>query len=449
VLPFANVSGAPQDAALVDGLTEELIGVLTKLGHLRVIARTSAFAFRNANVGARRIADSLGVANILEGAVQKIGSRLRVQVRLINARDGSTRWSETYDRELRDIFAVQSDIAGSVARALDLQLGRTTLAGIQRGATSNIAAYELYLRGNDPSLLRSDSAARAGLEYFRQAIALDPKYAAAYAGLARMQMRIAGTDDAELPNRDRRVLAEQAALKSVALDDSLGDGHAALGLIRRSNYEMAAAETELRRAVALEPTNARFHEWLAQLYVSMGRPKEALLEASLARNLDPLSPSANAELARALMANDRCDEALALLEKLKSLRPPLLRAGGIAAECYARKKMWPEAIAELQRIPAGPRGQAALGYMLARGGRPDEARQILAALLDRERRLNTGAFDVATVYAGLGDNDQAFAWLNKSLDDRSFRFDRTIDLDDLRSDPRFDRFRQRLEGQKR
>jgi predicted Zn-dependent protease len=212
---------------------------------------------------------------------------------------------------------------------------------------------------------------------------------------------------------------------------------------------MAAAETELRRAVALEPTNARFHEWLAQLYVSMGRPKEALLEASLARNLDPLSPSANAELARALMANDRCDEALALLEKLKSLRPPLLRAGGIAAECYARKKMWPEAIAELQRIPAGPRGQAALGYMLARGGRPDEARQILAALLDRERRLNTGAFDVATVYAGLGDNDQAFAWLNKSLDDRSFRFDRTIDLDDLRSDPRFDRFRQRLEGQKR
>ena len=451
VLPFANVSGAPQDVALVDGLTEELIGVLAKVGHLRVIGRTSAFAFKNANVGARRIADSLGVANILEGAVQKVGSQLRVQVRLIDARDGSTRWSETFDRELRDIFAVQSDIAGAVARALDLQLGATTLAAIQRHSTSNIAAYELYLRGNDPSLTRSDSAARVALEYFRGAIALDPNYAAAYAGLARMQGRLAGSDDAELPPRDRWALAEQAALKSIALDDSLGDAHATLGQIRRSNYEMTTAETELRRAVTLEPTNARSHEWLTQLYVSTGRPKEALVEARYARNLDPLSPTATAELARALMANDRCDEALVQLEKLKSLRPPLLRAGGIKAECYARKKMWPEAIAELQRtsVNSGSHGQSLLGYMLARGGRPDEARQILTALLDRERRRNTGAFDVATVYAGLGDNDQALLWLNKSLDDRSFMFDRTIVLDDLRSDPRFDRFRQRLEGQKR
>jgi tetratricopeptide (TPR) repeat protein len=424
--------------------------VLTKLGHLRVIGRTSAFAFKNANVGARRIADSLGVTNILEGAVQKVGSHLRVQVRLIDARDGSTRWSDTYDRELRDIFAVQSDIAGAVARALDLRLGATTLAGIRRGSTSNIAAYELYLRGNDPTLTRSDSGARAGFEYFRQAIALDPKYAAAYAGLARMQMRIASGDDAE-SHRDRLALAEQAALKAVALDDSLGDAHASLGSVRRDNYQMTLAETELQRAVALEPTNARFHEWLAQQYVATGRSKEALVEARHAQDLDPLSPTANAEVARALIANDRCDEALAQLEKLKFLRPPLLRAGELAAQCYARKTMWPEAIAEMRRISAnaGPRGKSMLAYMLARGGRPDEARQILAALLDRERRLNSGAFEVATVYAGLGDNDQAFAWLDKSLDDRSFGFDRTIVVDGLRNDPRFDRFRQRLEGQNR
>jgi len=453
VLPFANVSGAREDAPLVDGLTEELIGVLTKLGHLRVIGRTSAFAFKNANVGARRIADSLGVTNILEGAVQKVGSHLRVQVRLIDARDGSTRWSDTYDRELRDIFDVQSDIAGAVAHALDLQLGATTLAAIQRRSTSNIAAYELYLRGNDPLLTRSDSAAREGLEYFRQAIALDPKYAAAYAGLARMQSRIAFGDDAELPHRDRLALAEQAALKAVALDDSLGDAHAALGSARADNYQMTLAETELQRAVALEPTNARFHEWLAQQYVATGRSKEALVEARHAQDLDPLSPTANAEVARALIANDRCDEALAQLEKLKFLRPPLLRARGLTAECYARKKMWPEAIAALQRnsVNAGSRGQALLGYMLARGGRPDEARQILAALLDRERRLNGGgkAFEVATVYAGLGDNDQAFAWLDKSIDDRSFRFDNMFVIDGLRSDPRFDRFRQHLESQNR
>jgi TolB-like protein/tetratricopeptide (TPR) repeat protein len=452
VLPFANVSGAREDAALADGLTEALIAVLAKLGHVRVIGGTSAAAFKNSDIGMRRIADSLGVANIIEGSVQKVDSQLRVQVRLIDARDGSTRWSETYNRRLRDIFEVQSDIADAVARALDLKLGATTLAAIRRGSTPSIAAYELYLRGNDPSLIRSDSGARLGLEYFRQAIALDPSYAAAYAGLSRMQMRLAGRDDGEMTRADRFALGEQAALKAVALGDSVGDAHAALGLVRRTaHYDLASAETELARAVALEPTNARFREWLAQVYISAERPKEALAEAGRAQELDPLSATATAEVASALIANDRCDEALVQLEKLKLLRQPLLRTGNYAAVCYARKQMWPEAIAEMQRISvnAGPRGQAVLGYMLARGGRTAEARQILAAALDRERRTNGGAFTAAAVYAGLGENDQAFTWLDKSLDDHSLVLDNLVIFDDLRRDPRFDRFRRRLSGQKR
>ncbi len=204
--------------------------------------------------------------------------------------------------------------------------------------------------------------------------------------------------------------------------------------------------------MALEPTNPRFREWLAQLYISTERPKEALAEARRAQELDPLSATANAEVASALLANDRCDEALVQLEKLRSLPQPLLRAGNYAALCYARKQMWPEAIAEMQRnlVNAGPRGQALLGYSLARGGRTAEARQILAAALDRERRTNAGAFTIAAVYAGLGENDQAFTWLNKSLDDRSLALDNmAVIFDSLRRDPRFDRFRQRLNGQKR
>jgi TolB-like protein/DNA-binding SARP family transcriptional activator len=450
VLPFVNVSGAHDDAPLVDGLTEALTAALAKLGHVRVIGGTSAAVFKNSDIGARRIADSLGVSNVLEASVQKVDSQLRVQVRLIDAHDGSTRWSETYDRQLRDIFLVQSDIAGAVARALDVQLGATTLASIRRGSTSSVAAYELYLHGNDPSLTRSDSGARAGLEYFRQAIALDPNYSAAYAGLSRMQMRLAGGDEKEVTRR--LALGEQAALKAVALDDSVGDAHAALGLVRRRNYDLASAEKEFARAVALEPTNPRFREWLAQLYISTERPKEALAEARRAQELDPLSATANAEVASALLANDRCDEALVQLEKLRSLPQPLLRAGNYAALCYARKQMWPEAIAEMQRnlVNAGPRGQALLGYSLARGGRTAEARQILAAALDRERRTNAGAFTIAAVYAGLGENDQAFTWLNKSLDDRSLALDNmAVIFDGLRRDPRFDRFRQRLNGQKR
>lgn len=448
VLPFANVSGDQQDAAFVDGLSEELTAVLAKIPDLRVIARTSAFAFKNSSAGARRIGDSLGVSNILEGGVQKAGSRLRVQVRLVDARDGSSRWSETYDRELNDIFAVQSEIAGAVARELDLRLGEGTLARITRGSTRNVAAYELYLRGNDPVLGRSDSGGRAALEYFRQAVALDPAYAAAYAGLARMHIRIAVGDDPELSRPDRLALAEQAALKAVALDDSSGDAHLALSMVRRDNYEMASAETELKRAIALEPANPRYRPWLVLLYVVTERPADALMESRRALELDPLSPTANAEVAHALLANDRCDEALAQLANLRSLRPPLLRANAIAAQCYARKQMWPAAVGELEQITVngGPRAQAMLGYMLGRGGRTDEARRILAALLDRARRTNGGAFHVAIVYAGLGEKDPAFTWLDKAVGDRSLAFEwlHTV-LDDLRRDPRFDRLRQRLE----
>ncbi|HMA20385.1 MAG TPA: BTAD domain-containing putative transcriptional regulator, partial [Gemmatimonadaceae bacterium] len=189
VLPLVNLSGKQEDAALVDGLSEELMSVLAKVPNLRVIARTSAFAFRNSGISITQIADSLNVSNVLEGSAQKSGSKLRVQVRLVDGRDGSTRWSETYDRELEDIFSVQSDIAGAVARELDLRLGDSKLSRMTQRSTPNIAAYELYLRGNDPTLMRNDSTVHVAFQHFRDAVALDSSYAAAHYGLARMYMR--------------------------------------------------------------------------------------------------------------------------------------------------------------------------------------------------------------------------------------------------------------------
>jgi tetratricopeptide (TPR) repeat protein len=183
-----------------------------------------------------------------------------------------------------------------------------------------------------------------------------------------------------------------------------------------------------------------------QLYAMTQRPAVALVVARRAVELDPLSPTANAEVADALLANDRCDEALVELEKLRSLDPPLNRAGVIAADCYGQKRMWPEAIAEIRRITVkgGPRSQAFLGYVLGRGGRTEEARRILAEMLDRSRRANGGAFDVALVYLGLGDNDQAFTWLDKAVDDRSLGFEwmHTI-VNGLRRDPRFEKLGRR------
>ena len=265
-------------------------------------------------------------------------------------------------RRRRAAYAIGTVAAALIAIASYVGAGsRERLTpSARRGPTRNIAAYELYLRGNDPAATRGDSATRAGLEYFRQAIAIDPQYAAAYAGFARLMLtRVSYFEDATMSRRDGLAAAEQAARKAILLDSTLAEAHGALAVVRWSRLDVAGSEAELRRAVALDPTNTSFREWLVQHYVWTGRPAEALAEARRAVALDPLSPNATAELAHALLANDRCDEALALLARLRSLQPPLLRAGDFAARCYARKRMWSEAIAEAQR--GASRGTAPSG----------------------------------------------------------------------------------------
>jgi TolB-like protein/Tfp pilus assembly protein PilF len=458
VLPLSNLSADPADAMLADGMTEELIAMLAKTGDLRVIASTSAFAFRDRQTDVRAIADSLRVAHVLEGGVQKIGSRLRVQVRLVDAREGSTRWSETYDREIDDLFVVQEDIARTVARELGARLGGGAAASqLSRNRARNVAAYELYLRGNDPALLRSDSGPHQAIDYFRQAIAIDSTYAAAWAGLARMYGRVQFTEDPGMTIEDLSALSEQAALKAVALDDSLAEAHATLGILRmRLHQDFATAESELRRAIELDPAYGRAREWLVGLYINTERPVEALAEARRALELDPLSPSAHAELAHALLANDRPDEALVHLDHIAAVRPPLLRTPGLLAQAYAMKGMWGEAIAT-RGLSSETRDSGALSlyaYMLARGGRREEALRIREELIERWEEGEALAVEVAIVYAGLGDSDQAFAWIDRSIDDSATLRTGYITLmapifDDLRRDPRFDRVRERLGIQKR
>jgi len=310
----------------------------------------------------------------------------------------------------------------------------------EHSSTPNIAAYEHYVRSMDQALVRTDSGARIALEHVQQAIALDPGYAAAYARLARLQLRIANGSDFEMSRRERLALAEQAALRAVALDDSSGESHAALGKIVKYLNRRPLAVAELRRAVALDPSNAESLGALAELLVEVGHPEEALVQARRAAEQDPLSPIATAEVAHALLANDRCDEALAVLAKLRSLRPPLNRAIDIAAQCYARKKMWPEAIAEFERIipTGGDRADAMKGYYLGRAGRKAEATNILDDLIHRSREINGNAFFVAVVYTGLGDRDQAIEWLERSVADLSFIADWMPDImREFSQDPRF------------
>jgi DNA-binding SARP family transcriptional activator len=353
--------------------------------------------------------------------------------------------------------ATVDEIARAVARELERRARGDTLKGGPQYRTRSIPAYELYLRGSDPALLRSDSAARRGLQYFRRAVALDSTYAAAWAGLARMTLRV-GASGNLASTTAARAEAEGAAGRAVALDDSLAEGHAVLGITRAMVYDFAVAERHLRRAIELEPTRARHREWAVNFYLLTDRPAEALEEAERAAALEPLSPSATAELARALMANGRCEEALAKLERLRALDPPLLRVPPIVAQCYGRSGRWADAVAVL-RPPAGredPRTLPLLGYMLARAGKSGEARSIQASLLERWRQGAIGAFDLAYIPVALGEYDQAFTWLSRSIDDGSlgsyvsWRAGFTgLPFDELRRDPRLGALRVRLGLQNR
>src|SRR5688572_4074655 len=452
VLPLTNRSADPADAGLADGMTEELIGTLSRNPNLRVIAGTSAFALKGAKQGVRQIAESLNVSNVLEGSLQKIGSRLRMQVRLVDAGNGSTRWSEVYDREMTDLFAVEEDISRAVASELDVRLRRREASRPNaRRYTPNVAAYEWYLRGMDVALMRGDAGSQKALEHFNRAIAADSNFAAAYAGLVRTYLQI-GSAGRRGSRTDWFRMAEKAALKAIALDSSLADGHAALGWTRLAASDYAAAESAFKKALTLNAAAPHLHEGLARLYMMTARPAAQLAEARLGVETDPFSHSAIREMALALNMNGRCDEAVKLLRPLKSLSPPAGVAGVISGQCYASKQMWPEAIAEFRWVVDSASGSSApafLAHALARAGRQEEARRILSDLL-AGRTNSHGAFGIAVVYAGLRDYDKAFAWLDKAADEQSITAYIVLPMfDDLHRDPRYGPLRHRMRAQNR
>ncbi|HJR53414.1 MAG TPA: BTAD domain-containing putative transcriptional regulator [Gemmatimonadota bacterium] len=443
VLPLANLSADPADDALADGMTEELIAVLGRASDLRVIASTSVFALKDRQLDVRQIADSLSVSHIVEGGLQRVGSRLRIQVRLVDARDGSTRWSETYDREFEDVFAVQAEIARAVAGELDARLvgGGRPGSSVIRHQTQNIAAYEWYLRGIDVGYRQHRHTQAA--EYFRRAIAADSSYAAAYAGLVRMLILMSGgrVEDVRLFSD-----AEDAARTALALDDSLAEAHEAMGWVHMVQMDFPTAESDFQRAIALDPRYSHAHEGLAHLYLWMNRPEEQLAEARLALENDPFSHTAIREMGRALLVNGRYDEARDRLRPLKALSPPVGYAGLISGQSFITEGRWPEAIAELRWAQENDAGSAPafLGYALARGGRRDEAKALLSDLLTGTK-YSHGAFGIAVVYAGLEDYDQAFAWLDRALEDNTVTRDLMLPMfQDLHTDPRFERVKARL-----
>jgi TolB-like protein/DNA-binding SARP family transcriptional activator len=420
VLPLANLSTDAADAVIADGMTEELIATLARVPELRVIASTSAFAVRDRRLDLRSAAESLGVSHVLEGSLQKVGSRVRIRLRLADGRDGSAIWAENYDRELSDVLALQEEVARSVTDALGVRLRVAGSAGGRRLPTENVAAYELYLRGTDRTLLRSESAATGGLALLYRAAALDSGYAAAWAGIARLHGRLSLQNSPG--SSDHAAQAESAARRAAALDESLPEAQATLGLVLFLRLDLAGAERHLRRALSLDPNRALWHEWIVHLYLMTGESERALAHARRALDLDPLSPYAHAEVARVLTVIDGCDEALPILQRLSALDPPLLRLAPLTAQCHATQARWEAAIAAIQRqADAGrPRARALLAYLLARSGRRDEALRTRDGLVDQWKSGRGEAYAIAIVEAGLGNTVEAIRWLELAVADGSF-----------------------------
>ena len=438
VLPLGSLDPKGTDGILADGLTEELTAALGKDPRLRVVASTSVRSLAKLQLDARRLADSLRASYLLEGSLQTDGATVRARIRLIDAKDGSTRWSEQYDRERGGLLALQEEIAQTVAIELG---GRLTRPGVVPPARyrPNLVAYDWYLRGKSAARATTHAERLLRIEDFRRAIAADSNFAAAYAGLAWLYLYEAGREGGA-GHRVWYDSAESVSRRAVAIDSTVADAHSALGWAQMANRDLAGAEATLQRAIAIDRGANRAFEGLARVYMQLGRPAAQLAAARQGLAIDPYSTQAIREMALALNMNHRCPETLELLQPLKKLSPPAGVAGIIRGQCLARMERWPEAIAEFRWTMEHSDARTALsflGYALARGGQAVEAEAILADLL-AERKNSHGAFGVAVVYTGLRNYDRAFEWLAKSVADLSFR-DYIFDplFEDLHRDPRF------------
>jgi TolB-like protein/Tfp pilus assembly protein PilF len=450
VLPFQNLSPDPDNAYFADGIHEEILTRLAGIADLKVISRTSTQRYQSKPRNLRKIADQLGVANILEGSVQKVADQVRISVQLINAQTDAHLWADTYDRKLTDVFLVETDIAKTIADNLKAKLTRSERQAIAVRPTANPEAYELYLKGRFLWNKRTGADLRKAIDYFNQAIAKDPNYALAYAGLADCYDLLHEYSD--LSPKESYPKAKAAAIKALELDDTLGEAHTSLAYsLVNYDWDWRSAEREYQRAIQLNPNYATAHQWYAECLSMLGRHTEAIAEIKRAHQLDPLSLIINQGVGGKYLYARRYDEAMAQFRRTLELYPHFPPTHQRLAWCYAQKRMYDEAITEMQRAVelSGNSTQmiAALGYAYAAAGRRDTAQGIIAELERRSKESYVDNYFVATIFAALEEKDEAFALLNKACAERSYWMPWiNIDpqLDNLRSDPRFDSLVQRV-----
>jgi serine/threonine-protein kinase len=443
VLPLVNIGGDPADAYFADGMTDELMSALNKVPGLRVASRTAAFSYKGSNATPTEIGGALNVSTLLEGTVRREGNRLRLTAQLIDVADGLALWSETYERELSHVFAVQDSLAQAIVGALRSRFGGVITAdGFRERGTDNLEAYDLYLRGRYFFQQRGADGLRRALEYFEQSVSRDPGYADAFTGIAdvfgQLPLYTATPGDSVLP------LALRAVTRAIALDSTLAGAFASRGALLNSAWRWSEAERDLRRATSIDPRNATAHQWYGENLLMNGRIDEAVAELQRATELDPLSPVMTALHAIALAVAGDADAAVERAQRAVSLDSltPVTRFMRGAVYLYVARGS--DAIPELEAAAQLADGVATvnglLGYAYAVTDQPDRARAVLQSI-DSTNVTTGNAAAIARIHLGLGDLAAALDWLDRAADahDPFFGSEPLASplFDPLRGDPRF------------
>lgn len=445
VLPFDNFTGDAAQEYFSDGLTEEMISQLGNIdpAHIGVIARTSVMHYKHSQESLSQIGKELGVQYVVEGSVRRDSNRVRVTAQLIRVTDQSHVWARQYDRDLNSLLALQTEIAGEVADEIEFSLtGKRPIYPVPPVSQSpnTYQAYDSYLKGRYFWNKRTRQGFQQAIEYFQQAIASDPNYARAYAGLADSYTLLRGYS--ESPEAESMSQARNAALKAIALDDRLAEAHTSLALISETfDFDWETAEKEFRRAIELDPNYATAHEWYAEYLGLQGRFGEALAESERARRLDPLSLIIAADKATILYYARQYDAAIAQSRAIKEMDPAFPLAH-MALAAYVEKGRFEEALAEIKDSSQESDiwTSAWQAYVYGRSGREPEAQKALEKVRASYEHGKTNADPVLWAYLGTGDREQALVWLEKAYATRSNLLT-TLKVnpafDPLRNDPRF------------
>jgi TolB-like protein/cytochrome c-type biogenesis protein CcmH/NrfG len=440
VLPFVNMSNDKENEYLSDGMTEEVINALANVDGLRVVSRTSSFAFKGKNLSIRRVGEELNVRAVVEGSVRRDGDRLRITAQLINVADDYHVWSKTYERELKNVFEIEEELARSIAQSLRPKLVSSESTNLVKRSTANMEAHDLYLRGRFLWQKRTpESLTKAGA-YFQQAVELDPGYALAYVGLAEARALL--IEYGAAPSRDTLPKAKEAVRKALEIDERLAEAHGALGFLAIYEFDWPTAERELRRAIELKPDEASAHHRYALVLTMQGHCKDAQGQAEKASQLDPTSLVISAYVGITFYCARDYGRAIEQEKKTLELDPRFVVARNYLGLSYLGQGRYAEAVQELEKLEATNRYIGDLGHAYGVAGQREKALRLLSELDARSRTEYVTPTVRGLFYLGLGEKEQALDWLEKAVAEGDWRL-RLLKFDPrwdpLRSEPRFAR----------